>query len=115
MSNDKNKEKNKNFLSALWGEPFLGFVANAIVLFLIVCLTRLISTVYPLIIGHFRIRIIHALNDYSFGSYRIPDLLNLILSIWITVSLAAIAIDYFIVYPIRYKRVKKRAANGTSK
>ena len=112
MSNAKNKKKGKSFLSTLGGEPFLGFVVNAIVLFLIVCLTRLAIIIYTFIIIHLHGQVIDILNKFSFCSYKIPELLNLILSIWIMISLAAIAIDYFIVYPIRCKRIRERAANG---
>ena len=113
MSGDKHHKKKTSFASMLWSESILKFIANATVLFLVVCLVKLLIITYKIIVLHSQSRVAHFLSGFSFDSYKIPDLLNLILSIWIMVSLVAIAIDYFIVYPIQCGRTNKRTANGT--
>jgi len=114
MNGEKYHKKKASFLSTLWSEASLKFIANAIVLLLTVCLVQLLIAAYKFIVVHFQCRVTHILSEFSFDSCRIPGLLGVILGIWIIVSLLAVGIDYFIIYPIRCKRVKKRAANGTS-
>lgn len=110
--NIQSKNKAARFFIALWNESLAKFIANAVTLLLMICLVKFLIFAFEFFLIHSQSHLVSKINKFSFNSFKISDLVNLILSTWVIISLAVIAIDYFIIYPIQCGKRNKRATNG---
>ena len=112
IKNDKEKQPQKettSFFIKLWSDSLAKFLANIVVLLLMIFLVRFFVLAYDLLLKYSKNSfVVIKLNKFLFESLRITDLLTYILSLWLIISLAVISIDYFIIYPIRCRRMSKK-------